>query len=150
MREVHQERKIELNLRYVVPSRVDFRRSDLSHYQDFKKLEPKLAKAFKKGDAVMFVSSAANQILFVFGAEEVTGKSGQEVLALASLRLRITGSSWDPRMIVNYAEAHNILIANRKRYEDFFAADADREVARAEARRKRREEEMESGARAAA
>lgn len=112
---------VELNLRYVPVERRSFHKSDLTLFLELKKEEPRRVHGFRQGDAVMFVSKTGRRISFVFGEKVADGR-----LYLSSLRLWLTGGSWDPRMIVDYAESAGIILANRKKFEDFFAAEIRR------------------------
>lgn len=140
------DRRVSLNVRFVEKERQDFRKSDVTLFQEFAKREPAVAASLGDADAVVFVSRTGTRCSLVFGRKRMSRLSdghGVERLAwasqgkadvdaatitivMASLRLWVIGGSWDARMLVEYAEQAGIELRNRKRYEDFFREEEAR------------------------
>lgn len=105
-----------MRLRYI--EQVDFRRSEITNFNDLRKREPALIKSLKSDDVVLFISSRRTQIVFVWAQDRLT-LGGKDVNVTTSLRYRISGSTWNPLMLRDYAEAVGIHLEGAwiKKYE---------------------------------
>jgi hypothetical protein len=106
-----------MRLRHVAT--VDFRRSELSNYEDVVREHAQLSK-LGKDDVVLFLSRSRDQLIFVHGFSQVEGGTGKSVF-IRSVRLRmVRGASWNPLMVVNYAKQVGIQLKGLKTFEEHY------------------------------
>ena len=112
--------RAKANLRFIKwPA--DFRRNDVTLYNRV----PKAIRDTMKGnDAVCFVSSMGNQVLFVYKRIKVgivlnhrTGKTRARELG-SSFRLRLNAGTFNPEMLQNYADEVGLELVGIKRFEE--------------------------------
>lgn len=106
-------------------AQADFRKNEKTMFES---LPAKVRKSLKLNDAVCFISGTGNQIVFVYGFTEVgTTKPSNPIYKprrygiVTSVRLRLTGSNWNPLMLQNYAESCGIELIGIKRFEEHYA-----------------------------
>jgi len=103
--------------------RGDFRTTERTMFEN---LPAALRRKLKGSDAVCFVSGVGNQIVFVYGFTNVgltkaTGRHKPRRYGIVtSVRLRLTGSTWNPLMLANYADACGIELLGLKRFEEHY------------------------------
>ena len=115
--------RIRLRLRKVAHG--DFRTSEHTMY---KSLPAALRNSLKGNDAVCFVSGTGNQLVFVYKYIDVgitrpthPGVRARRYGIIASIRLRLTGSTWNPLMLQNYATDYcGIELIGLKRFEEHY------------------------------
>lgn len=106
-----------MRLRHVAT--VDFRRSELSNYNEIVGEHAQLAK-LGKDDVILFLSKNQDQVIFVHGFSQVHGDKGKS-LYIKSVRLRmIKGATWNPLMIANYAKQVGIELKGLKTFEEHY------------------------------
>lgn len=112
---------VDINLRRVMF--INFRESEATHWNRFATEERKLARDFRKGDAVCFVSLQRDQHYFVYGTRDIDNGHGEQCQVLVSHKGRIQGGrgSWNGKMLANYAEQLGLRLLGRKKYEDALA-----------------------------
>jgi len=93
--------------------RVDFRKSELSNYLEHVKDKD---KKLGKDDVALFISQSGNQLVFVYGFTDMDEKKK----VLRSERLRITGGTWNPLMLQNYAERVGLHLDGLRRFEQHY------------------------------
>ena len=109
--------KIKVRLRRIV--RGNFRKSERTLFEE---LPAHVRRGLSNTDAVCFVSSGGNQLVFVYGFTNVgltknTGTVRRRFGIVTSIRLRLTGSTWSPEMLQNYAADCGIELEGIKRFE---------------------------------
>lgn len=110
-------RSRDLFLRAVVEG--DFRKNEATLYNEYLKKNPA-----PFGDSViLFISLSRNQMVFVHGFEALADKSKHGIRrVLWSERLRLDRGTWNPLMLVNYAERVGLHLVGLKRFENFYRA----------------------------
>ena len=97
--------KIQLrsvNLRQIAT--VDFRKNERTCWLEFVKKNPRFT--LNSGDALLLLSKSFNQLCFVYGTTELRGTvSGLDSEVLTSLKLRISGGTWNPLRLSEYANS---------------------------------------------
>lgn len=74
-----------------------------------------------KGYVVLLLSKSKDQMCFVHGFETFTDKNKSAVRrVLWSEKLRLDRGTWNPLMLVNYAERVGLGLVGLKRFEDFY------------------------------
>jgi len=114
------------DLRLKLISEADFRKSEETNFLELQKAG-KLPK-LKKGEGILLISKGRNQIVFVEKIDEfeVETSSGRIVKArvVPSQRFRIRGTTWDGKMLQNYAERAGFKIPGIKRFEWYMKEQA--------------------------
>jgi hypothetical protein len=114
--------KAQLKGRLCLIEHCDFRCSEWTNLQ-------RILRSHKlklgKSDVVAMVSGNGKQIVFCYAHDSVGYTDGRGLArktdVVQSLRYRITGGgSWDPIMLVNYAEAAGIELIGLKKFEQHY------------------------------
>ena len=117
--------KPRINVRLKMVAQGDFRRSE---YTLFSGLPRKFRKSLNSNDAVCFVSGSGSQVVFVYSFTDVGRTKGNTLYGsrsygiVTSVRLRLTGSTFNPLMLQNYAGACGIELEGLRHFEDYFYA----------------------------
>jgi hypothetical protein len=104
-------------------ARGDFRKSE---HTLFNELPVAFRRKLKGTDAVCFISGTGNQVVFVYGftsvgmTQAIGPHKSRRYGIVTSVRLRLTGSTWNPLMLQNYADECGIELAGIKRFEDHY------------------------------
>lgn len=98
----------------------DFRKNEATLYKEWlkgsKNVEPTDADS-----VVLFLSRTQNQMVFVHGYDTLsTPYPKPKRTVLWSERLRLDRGTWNPLMLVNYAELVGLHLVGLKRFEDFY------------------------------
>lgn len=102
----------------------DFRTSEQTM---FNALPAAVRNDLRGFDAVAFVSATGNQIVFVYGFTNVgmtkpTGlHKARRYGIVTSVRIRLTGSTWNPLMLQNYAADCGLELIGLKRFEEHYS-----------------------------
>ena len=106
----------ELRLKLIVHA--DFRKSEKTNFLELQK-SGKLPR-LRKGEGVLFISKSNDQLVFVENIDEFdveTDHGMRHAKVVASQRFRISGTTWNPLMLQNYAERAGFKIPGIKRFE---------------------------------
>jgi hypothetical protein len=102
-------------MRLVRVERANFRKSEATNFREIvarEKLE------LRPGEVLCIHSMTGEQLVFVWRPEHVDSGNGSKVEVLSSRRLRLEGGrTWNPLMLVNYAESVGLKIENLRRFE---------------------------------
>lgn len=104
-------------MRLVLVKRVSFRKSEATNFA-----ETRGHATLNKGEVICFYSARGDQVVFVYRKITVEGADGKrafEVLASQRLRL-ISGETWNPLMLGNYAQRAGLKIDNLKLFQEHF------------------------------
>jgi hypothetical protein len=102
---------LNLNLKYIVSA--SFQCSEKTNYE---RLCEKKQVTLGDSDVVVFVSSSANQIIFLNRPR----KGSQKGLVYDSRRLRLTKGGWDPLFIKEYAKQVGINLVGLDKLQKLF------------------------------
>lgn len=94
---------------------VDFRYSEFTIYQEFKK-NKSFPGELGASEAFLFVSRSGNQLLWVLNVTKIDAKSSQQTL-IDTRRWRLSGSTWHPFMLQNYAAEVGLELIGIRRFE---------------------------------
>lgn len=101
---------------------VNFQRSEAENFQAVMKKHPHLDLG--PNEVVCMVSLARNQMVFMYRREEVElvgyGQRRGTADLYRSERLRLSRSTWDHRMLQNYANQLGIQLDGFRRFEEIF------------------------------
>jgi hypothetical protein len=98
---------------------VSFRYSEDTNLRAVLKKHP---LKLSKNDVVVLVSKTGNQIVFCIGIEAIgIGPKRVRIEVTDTRRLRLSRGTWNPTMLVNYAESAGLAIEGLKRFEDYYA-----------------------------
>lgn len=86
-------------------AQADFRKSEATNFNE---LPIAVRKNLKPGEVVMLVSGGGDQLVFVYPPTYTSNARSNDCTMLASVRLRLKGSTWSPLMIVDYAKSVGI------------------------------------------
>jgi len=105
------------NLRLKGVIECSFQRSEATNLALFRK-QPHFPGELSVGEAFLFLSKSGNQIIFVFRSPiDFDGPSGKTWGVTDSRRLRLSGGSWSPYMLQNYANEVGLHLVGIKRFE---------------------------------
>ena len=97
----------------------DFRRSELTMFNDFTALNRRFVDQLRADDVIVFASKTGNQLLFVHGFTQFTSANdGQPRTAIMSIRHRILNGVWNPLRLANYATEAGLKVEGLKVYEE--------------------------------
>ncbi len=94
----------------------NFRNSEKTLFSEWSKNNTALQGA---NDIVVFVAKTRTLMYFVHGHRVVRGTDTIHRV-LWSEKLRLEGGTWNPLMLVNYAERVGIKLVGLKRFEEFY------------------------------
>lgn len=101
---------------------VNFQRSEADNFQAVMKKNPGIDLG--PNDVVLMVSMAKDQMVFMYRKTEIDvsqyGRRRGAATVYHSERVRLDRSSWDWRMLQNYAEQVGIHLDGFRRYEELF------------------------------
>ncbi|HJU21444.1 MAG TPA: hypothetical protein VJ891_02955 [Casimicrobiaceae bacterium] len=108
-----------VNLRAVATA--DFRSSEFTNFEAWKKKHGGLAKKLGETDAVLFLSQSGGQIVFVHGFTtfETRNRRAGTGEVLRSERLRLRDGTWSPYLIADYAACVGLKLNGLKRFVDY-------------------------------
>lgn len=98
-----------MRLAYI--AEVDFRSSELHNFTRIKDA-PKLGP----NDVVLLISLSRTQLCFVHGFTDLD----ENRRVLRSERLRLTSGTWNPLMLVDYAERVGLKLEGLKRFNEYY------------------------------
>lgn len=107
-----------MRLRYI--AQVSFQSSEATNFQTFSRKNPELVKRLSETDVIAFVSLSGDQLVFIHGFTEIDGEKGA-LKVLSSRRLRMTGGTWNPLRLANYAEEAGLQLDGLKKFEKYYA-----------------------------
>ena len=108
-----------IRLKAIIPS-ADFRKSEHTIFRDFAKSR-KYPGPLKKGEGFLFLSKTGNQLLWFFKEPtSITSFKDVERSIVDSRRWRVTGGTWHPFMLADYAVEAGIELVGIKRFEEIF------------------------------
>jgi len=108
---------IRLRLKAIIPS-ADFRKSEATLHDAFLRSRS-YPGDLRKGECFLFLSKSGNQLLWFFTqVTRIEGYKGAEIKVYDSRRWRLTGGTWHPYMLANYAEKAGIDLVGIKRFEE--------------------------------
>ena len=110
---------LNLKLKAIVPNS-DFRKSEKTLYDAFINSRS-YPGDLKSGEAFLFLSKTGNQLLWFFSQVHMIQETkGRGVLhdVYDSRKWRITGGTWHPYMLADYAEHSGIRLLGIKRFEE--------------------------------
>lgn len=92
----------------------DFRKNEATNFAEWSKKH-----SVKPGQVVLFLSKSKDQMVFVHGFSALKVSDAIRRV-LWSERLRLDRGTWNPLMLVNYAERVGLGLVGLKRFEDFY------------------------------
>ena len=99
---------------------VDFRKNELTNYREFQKSK-KFPGTLGKDEVFLFVSKSGNQLVFIIHTGEIETGTGLIRNMIDSRKWRIDGSSsWNPKMLQNYANELGMDLIGFRRLEDVY------------------------------
>lgn len=104
----------ELTLRAVVEG--DFRKNEATLYKEWLKKNPQHNSG---SGVILFLSRTQNQMVFIHGFDTI-GNYPKGKRVLWSERLRLDRGTWNPLMLVNYAELVGLHLVGLKCFEEFY------------------------------
>ena len=107
---------LKLRLKAIIP-RADFRKSEETLYREYAKSRAYQGQ-LKRGEAYLFWSKSGNQLLWFFRDPSAIEGSKYEYEVVDSRKWRVTGGTWHPFMLANYAEEVGIDLIGIKRFEE--------------------------------
>lgn len=107
-----------MKLKYI--ETVNFRQTEQTN---FEALPASVRSKLGEGDVVLFVSKGGNQLVFVHGFVRLEGdrRVPQILDVLRSERFRMSGGTWNPLMLKNYADEAGIKLDGLQRFEQHYA-----------------------------
>jgi hypothetical protein len=106
---------------------VDFRYNELSIYERYRK-DRSFQGDPKLGETYLFVSTSGNQLLWVLRYEDKVLVHKTMRKRIETLRFRVSGGSWNPLMLANYAEEIGITLEGIRKFEEIYAAKTARKL----------------------
>lgn len=103
--------RAEVKLHYVTEA--SFSKSEATR---FKELPVEIRSRLRGNGAVAFISKTGNQIEFVYGAENIDGRT-----AIMSAKCRLDRGAWNPLMLQDYAERVGLHLENLRRFKEFYS-----------------------------
>ena len=91
----------------------DFRCSERTNYNIFLQQFP---GELRMNEAFLFVSKSGNQLVWLLNQQSIDGKMGTAEVT-DSRRWRLTGGTWSPMMVANYAKEVGIELIGIKTFE---------------------------------
>jgi hypothetical protein len=105
----------KLRLKAVI--QCSFQRSEATNLFQFRK-QSHYPGDLNAGEAFLFLSKQGNQLIFVFRSPvSFDAPSGKSWEVIDSRRLRLTGGTWSPYMLQNYANEVGLHLVGIKRFE---------------------------------
>jgi len=112
---VSEAAKTKLRLKAVM--RVSFQRSEKTNLDIFKRA-PHYPGDLKSGEAFLFLSMTGDQLLFIYrNPIDFMGPAGKTWVVTDSRKLRLSGGTWNPHMLQNYAHELGLDLVGIKRFE---------------------------------
>jgi hypothetical protein len=91
----------------------------------FRSLSAAYRKTLRSNDAVCFISSREDQLVFIYRFKKIgtrrKNKTSVPFGILTSVRLRMPGRRWNPLMLANYASDVGLELEGLPLFEEYFA-----------------------------
>lgn len=107
-----------MRLKYI--QKADFRKSERTNLVEFRKKNYAAVRNLLPDDVICFISSQQDQLVFVHGFVEMTNGKNQFFQILSSRRLRITGGTWNPLRLADYAKEVGLELEGLKKFADYY------------------------------
>lgn len=104
----------------------DFRRNEWTLYQDFRADKARYPGELKPGEAFLFVSCTQDQLIWFLHADELERDGKTPLRFIDSRRWRLQGTTWNPALLGNYAQAVGIELKGIRLFQDAFNEDRRR------------------------
>lgn len=106
-----------MRLKAIIPN-TDFRRNEATIIFDYMKSRS-YAGDLKAGECYLFLSKTGNQLLWFFNnVVEIDAYAERVFDVVDSRKWRVTGGTWHPFMLANYAAEVGIELIGIKRFEE--------------------------------
>ena len=106
----------------------DFRYSERTNYNNFTRM-PQFPSMLRANEAFLFVSKSGNQLVWLLNQQDINGKV-KTVEVTDSRRWRLTGGTWNPLMVANYAKEVGIELIGIKTFEQHYNENQRKRTAR--------------------
>jgi hypothetical protein len=108
---------MKLRLKAIIPN-ADFRKSEATLHDEFLRSR-NYPGDLRKGECFLFLSKSGNQLLWFFTqVSQIKGFKDAEIEVYDSRKWRVTGGTWHPFMLANYASEVGIELVGIKRFEE--------------------------------
>ena len=109
---------MKLKLKAIIP-RTDFRKSETTIINEFRRSRS-YPGDLASSECFLFLSKTGNQLLWFFDNGSSIEGIRSEIDITDSRKWRVSGGTWHPYMLANYAEAAGIELVGIKKFEEIY------------------------------